>query len=112
MGLFDFFKNNKKDEQDEYRNDRQNDDEIQKQLGIIPYVLTGDEHHLDLRSFPEKIKLAVWEKQQHKCAMCGKEFDIEFMEGDHITPWRDKGRTVIENCQMLCRECNRRKGGK
>lgn len=88
------------------------DDEIQKQLGIIPYVLTGDEHYLDLRSFPEKIKLAVWEKQQHKCAMCGKEFDIEFMEGDHITPWRDKGRTVIENCQMLCRECNRRKGGK
>ncbi len=88
------------------------DDEIQKQLGIIPYVLTGDEHYLDLRSFPEKIKLSVWEKQQHKCAMCGKEFDIEFMEGDHITPWRDKGRTVIENCQMLCRECNRRKGGK
>lgn len=88
------------------------DDEIQKQLGIIPYVLTGDEHYLDLRSFPEKIKLAVWEKQEHKCAMCGKEFDIEFMEGDHITPWREKGRTVIENCQMLCRECNRRKGGK
>lgn len=88
------------------------DDEIQKQLGIIPYVLTGDEHNLDLRSFPEKIKLAIWEKQQHKCAMCGKEFDIEFMEGDHITPWREKGRTVIENCQMLCRECNRRKGGK
>ena len=41
-----------------------------------------------------------------------KELDIEFMEGDHITPWREKGRTVIENCQMLCRECNRRKGGK
>ena len=88
------------------------DDEIQKQLGIIPYVLTGDEHYLDLRSFPEKIKIAVWERQQHKCAICGKEFDIESMEGDHITPWRDKGRTVIENCQMLCRECNRRKGGK
>ena len=92
--------------------DLMGDDEIQKQLGIIPYVLTGDEHYLDLRSFPEKIKLAVWEKQQHKCAMCGKELDIEFMEGDHITPWREKGRTVIENCQMLCRECNRRKGGK
>ena len=22
------------------------------------------------------------------------------------------GRTVVENCQMLCRECNRRKGAK
>lgn len=86
--------------------------EIGKQEGIIPYVLTGDEHYLDLRAFPEDIKLAVWEKQGHKCAICSREFDYEFMEGDHITPWRDHGRTVIENCQMLCRECNRRKGAK
>lgn len=88
------------------------DDEIQKQQGIIPYVLTGDEHYLDIRAFPDKIKLAVWEMQQHKCAVCGNEFDIALMEGDHITPWKDGGRTTIENCQMLCRECNRRKGSK
>lgn len=88
------------------------DDEIERQSGIIPYVLTGDEHYLDLRAFPDKIKLAVWERQNHKCALCGKEFDMEFMEGDHITPWRDGGRTTVENCQMLCKECNRRKGCK
>ena len=87
-------------------------DEIQKPQGIIPYVLTGDEHYLDLRTFSDKVKLAVWEKQNHKCALCGKEFDYVFMEGDHITPWRDGGRTTIENCQMLCREYNRRKGSK
>ena len=23
------------------------------------------------------------------------------MEADHITPWRDGGHTVPENCQML-----------
>ena len=88
------------------------DSEIQRQAGIIPYVLTGDEHYLDLRAFPEDIKLAVWEQQGHRCTLCGKEFDLEFMEGDHITPWREGGRTVVENCQMLCRECNRRKGAK
>lgn len=88
------------------------DSEIQKQQGIIPYVLTGDEHYLCLRAFPEDIKLAAWERQQHLCALCGKEFDYEFMEGDHITPWKEHGKTVIENCQMLCRECNRRKGSK
>lgn len=88
------------------------DDEVQKQQGIIPYVLTGDEHYLDLRAFPDKIKLAVWEKQNHKCAICGKEFDYQFMEGDHITSWRDGGRTEVKNCHMLCRECNRRKGSK
>ena len=88
------------------------DDEIQKPQGIIPYVLTGDEHYLDLRVFSDKVKMAVWEKQNHKCAICGKVFDYAFMEGDHITPWREDGRTTIDNCQMLCRECNRRKGSK
>lgn len=88
------------------------DGDIQKQQGIIPYVLTGDERYLDLRAFPSDIKLAVWEKQKHICPLCNREFDFEFMEGDHITPWREGGRTVEENCQMLCRECNRRKGAK
>ena len=88
------------------------DSEIEKKTGIIPYVLTGDERHLDLRAFPDDIKMEVWEKQGHICPLCGKEFDLEFMEGDHIKPWREGGRTVIENCQMLCRECNRKKGAK
>ncbi len=88
------------------------DGEVQRKQGIIPYVLTRDEHCLDLRAFPEDIKLSVWEKQSHRCAICGREFDFEELEGDHITPWRDGGRTVEENCQMLCRECNRRKGAR
>ena len=88
------------------------DDEIQKPNGIIPYVLTGDERYLDLRTFKDKVKKAIWEKQNHKCAICGKEFDFEFMEGDHIKPWREGGRTDIKNCQMLCRQCNRSKGSK
>lgn len=88
------------------------DSEIQRPAGIIPYVLTGDEKHLDLRAFPEDIKLQVWEQQGHICPLCHKEFDLEFMEGDHIVPWSKGGRTVIENCQMLCRDCNRHKGAK
>ena len=88
------------------------DDEIQRKQGIIPYVLTGDEHWLDLRAFPEDMKLAVWEEQGHVCPLCKRKFDFEFMEGDHTTPWRDGGRTVKENCQMLCRECNRRKAAR
>ena len=34
------------------------------------------------------------------------------MEADHIDPWHFGGKTVAENCQMLCREANRGKGGK
>lgn len=93
------------------------DEDVQKQSGIIPYILTGDEHELGLRAFPEGIKLRVYERQHHHCANpeCpnkDKEFTFKEMEGDHITPWRDGGKTVEENCQMLCRDCNRRKGSK
>ena len=34
------------------------------------------------------------------------------MEADHITPWHEGGKTNEDNCQMLCKECNRRKSGK
>ena len=88
------------------------DGEVQRPQGIIPYVLTGDERHLDLRAFPEDIRLAAWERQEHRCAGCGNVFDYELMEADHIVPWAKGGRTVEENCQMLCRTCNRRKSAK
>ena len=88
------------------------DSEVQNKKGICSFVLTRDEHDLGLRAFPDDIKLAVYEQQNGVCPLCGEHFDIVQMEGDHITPWRDGGRTVIENCQMLCRECNRRKGAR
>ena len=34
------------------------------------------------------------------------------MEADHITPWTEGGETIDENCEMSCRECNRRKASK
>ena len=41
-----------------------------------------------------------------------KTFSIGDMEADHIDPWSEGGKTTAENCQMLCRPCNRRKSGK
>ncbi|MDY6191057.1 MAG: HNH endonuclease [Treponema sp.] len=29
-----------------------------------------------------------------------------------MTPWSQGGKTNLENCQMLCRDCNRRKSDK
>lgn len=93
------------------------DSEVQNKRGICLYVLTRDEHYLGLRAFPDDIKLEVYERQHHRCnnPNCpsqGMELEFEEMEGDHITPWREGGKTVAENCQMLCRDCNRRKGSK
>ncbi|MEE0996024.1 MAG: DUF262 domain-containing protein [Paludibacteraceae bacterium] len=87
------------------------DSDVQKKSGIYAYVLDGDERHLGIRLFDENTKREIYEKQQGVCPLCKKKFDIVQMEADHITPWKEGGRTVAENCQMLCRECNRRKGG-
>lgn len=88
------------------------DSDVQKKSGIFWYVFDHDEHHLGLRVFDDNTKREVYERQQGICPLCGRYFEMEQMEGDHITPWREGGRTVADNCQMLCRECNRRKGAK
>jgi len=88
------------------------DDDVTKKSGIYPYILTRKEKYLSIRAFTEAQKLAAYERQGGICADCGHHFDYSQMEADHITPWHLGGRTVAENCQMLCRECNRRKSGK
>ena len=88
------------------------DDDVTNKKGIYAYVLTRKEKHLNIRAFSDAQKLAAYERQQGICAECGEHFELAQMEADHITPWHTGGRTSSENCQMLCRECNRRKSGK
>ena len=86
------------------------DDEVTNKRGIYEYLLSGDKKHLNLRTFSTDMKLAAYERQGGKCVHCGKTFRLEEMEGDHITPWVEGGKTTEDNCQMLCKACNRRKG--
>ncbi|EPI3057834.1 HNH endonuclease family protein [Campylobacter upsaliensis] len=100
------------------------DDEVGSKKGVYAYVLSGDEKHLSLRAFSESVKRAVYEKQGGVCAnsdghikgvQCPNEkqkLDIKQMEADHILAWSKGGKTEKENCQMLCRECNRKKSAK
>lgn len=88
------------------------DDDVTNHRGVYYYLITGDEKHLNIRAFPMNIKRKVYEKQKHKCKKCGKECLIEEMEADHITPWSQGGHTTIDNCQMLCKKCNREKSDK
>lgn len=85
------------------------DDDVTNKKGIYPYVLTRNERTLNIRAFSESQKRAAYEKQNGLCAKCGNEYQINEMEADHITPWSKGGKTIPENCQMLCLECNRRK---
>ena len=88
------------------------DDDVTNQKGIYPFLLTGDEKYLNIRAFTAGMKQRVYEKQDGKCVKCDKAFDISDMEADHIRPWSEGGKTSEDNCQMLCRKCNREKAAK
>ncbi len=88
------------------------DIDVTNKKGIYEYVLTHKEKYLNIRDFDQNQKREAYERQKGVCAKCGEHFEITEMEADHITPWHQGGKTSAENCQMLCRECNRRKSGK
>lgn len=87
------------------------DFDVDNSKGIFEYLLSGEteEKHLSIRKFDDRMRSYAYEVQQHKCKKCGKECSLDEMEADHITPWSKGGKTVAENCQMLCVDCNRRK---
>ena len=103
------------------------DKEVEKKSGIYEYLLSGGVRveKLHLRQFDDDDKRSAYERQTAEaaakrvsnCPMCAKGggpdskriWDFGEMEGDHIVPWSKGGKTVPENLQMLCRDCNRRK---
>ncbi len=88
------------------------DEDVERKSGIYGYVLDGDERHLNIRSFSENMKREAYERQKGVCIKCKKKFSFDEMEGDHIKPWHEGGKTNAGNCQMLCKDDNRRKSGK
>lgn len=88
------------------------DEDVTKKSGIYPYVLTRQERYLSIRAFADKMKREAYERQNGICPKCGEHFEIGEMEADHIKPWHEGGKTIAENCQMLCKQCNRTKSGK
>ena len=98
-----------------------NDNEVSFGKGAYVYIVDGLEKHLNLRQFDDDIKMRVYEAQGHKCPYCEKkidgyagkgEYDITEMDADHIIPWHDGGKTVEENCQVLCKYHNGHKSGR
>ena len=93
------------------------DEDVQKKSGIYGYVLGEPEKVLNIRLFTDREKRVAYEKQNgicanSKCEQPDKVWDYEEMEGDHIVPWSKGGKTIQENCQMLCKKCNGAKSGK
>jgi hypothetical protein len=56
---------------------------------------------------PEDVRIAVWRRDQGKCARCGSREKLEY---DHIIPMSKGGGNTVRNIELLCQNCNRSKG--
>ncbi len=112
--LYNEFKSNKLDHKklEEEITKLMQDEDVTNKKGIYEYVLTRKEKFLNIRAFTDNQKREAYERQKGVCTKCGDKFELKDMEADHITPWHLGGQTNAKNCQMLCKDDNRRKSGK
>lgn len=103
---------------------------IQDRKGIFEYLLGGSVSTklLNIRVFDEPVKKITYTKQtdiattkgMSNCPLCaigheankGKIWNYEEMDADHVSAWSKGGKTIVENCQMLCKTHNQAKGNR
>ena len=88
-----------------------NDIEVMKKIGISRNTYYKYKKELAEQEILRLMEFA-YESQNHKCAICGKEFDFEDMSRDYITSLRKEEKSNLYNLQMLCRACNSKKRDK
>ena len=59
---------------------------------------------------PRGAKQHLYGVQEHRCAGCGDLLRMRLLEVDHIVPVKAGGSSQVDNLQLLCAYCNRRKG--
>lgn len=61
------------------------------------------------RHIPQDVKNSVWQRDSGKCVQCKATSYLEF---DHVIPFSKGGANTINNVQLLCRQCNLKKGSR
>ena len=60
-----------------------------------------------------RLRFLVFQRDRFKCLVCGRSHATHLkvvLHADHVIPLASGGRTVLENLQTLCYECNMGKG--
>ena len=79
----------------------------QQKLQTAHSLMRADEAGRPTRApIPTELRRAVFERDGGRCVECGSNFDLQY---DHILPVARGGATTVENLQLLCADCNRRK---
>jgi 5-methylcytosine-specific restriction endonuclease McrA len=59
------------------------------------------------RLFTGKLRLQIMVRDEFRCVLCGREpSDGIKLVVDHVVPYSQGGKTILNNGQTLCAECN------
>ncbi|MBN1527892.1 MAG: HNH endonuclease [Thermoleophilaceae bacterium] len=70
-------------------------------------ALAGDSPAPRRARIGRETRVAVFTRDGGRCAECGSSFDLQY---DHVIPLALGGGDGVDNLQLLCADCNRRKG--
>lgn len=77
------------------------DEDVTNKKGIYEYVLDKEEKHLSIRSFSDRDKRTMYEKQGGIDPVDGQHYELAEMQAHHIVRWGEGGKTILENCLMV-----------
>lgn len=77
-------------------------------FAAIPDIETKDEQ----REFDAAQRAAIYRRDNGQCQKCGIACSWDDWHADHVKPWSKGGKTIVENGQVLCPDCNLKKGAK